>query len=156
MNAFKIAWLLFKNNLKLYQFYLSVLIFTTAIYYNFLAVNFNPYLRVLNEQYVYAKTASSLCSIILFLTALSFMVHANNFFTKLRYKEVGIYMLMGIPSSKVGAVFAIESMLLGSTSVIIGLPVGLLFSKLFFMLLSKAMIMHAQNRSIYRLRRLRR
>lgn len=144
MNVFKISWLLFKNNLKLYQFYLMVLILTTAIYYNFLAVNFNPYLEVLNEQYVFAKVASSLCSIILFLTVFSFMFHANNFFYKLRYKEIGTYMLMGIPGSKIGTVFALESILLGGTAVIIGLPLGLLFSKLFFMLLSKAMILDTQ------------
>jgi|GEM_PF-476025 len=144
MNVFKISWMLFKNNLKLYRFYLTVLILTTAIYYNFLAVNFNPYLQVLNDQYVFAKVASSLCSIILFLTVLSFMFHANNFFYKLRYKEIGTYMLMGISSSKVGTVFALESILLGATAILIGLPIGLLFSKLFFMLLSKAMILDTQ------------
>lgn len=144
MNAFKISWLLFKNNLKIYRFYLTVLTLTTAIYYNFLAVNYNPYLQVLGEQYVFARTASTLCSMILFLTVLSFMAHANNFFYKLRYKEVGTYMLMGIPSSRIGTVFAIESMLLGSTALVIGLPAGLLFSKLFFMLLSKAMILNTQ------------
>ncbi|MHB8063634.1 MAG: FtsX-like permease family protein [Ruminiclostridium sp.] len=144
MNTFKIAWMLFKNNLKLYKFYLTVLIFTTAIYYNFLALNFNPYFNVVNEQYMAAKVASVLCSIVLFFTAVSFMTHANNFFYKLRYKEVGTYMLMGIQSSKIGRVFAIESFLLGSTSLIIGIPVGILFSKLFFMMLGKAMILNTR------------
>ncbi|MGI6119270.1 MAG: FtsX-like permease family protein [Desulfosporosinus sp.] len=144
MNAFKISWLLFRNNLKLYRFYLTVLVLTTVIYYNFLAVNFNPYLQVLNEQYVFAQTASSLCSIVLLLTVLSFMFHANNFFYKLRYKEIATYMLMGISGSKIGTVFALESILLGGTAVIIGLPIGLLFSKLFFMLLGKAMILDTQ------------
>lgn len=141
MNAFKIAWLLFKNNLRLYQFYLAVLTVSTAIYYNFLAVSYNPYLQVLNEQYVFARTASSLCSIIIFLTIMSFMYHANNFFYRLRYKEIGTYMLMGIPSGKIGAVFALESMFMGVTALVIGLPVGVLFSKLFFMMLGKAMIL---------------
>ncbi len=144
MNAFKISWLLFKNNLKLYKFYLRVLIITTAIYYNFLAVNNNPYLQVLNEQYSYMRIASSICSMILILTVISFMFHANNFFYKLRYKEIGTYMLMGIPGSKVGTVFALESILLGGIAMITGLPVGLLFSKLFFMLLGKAMILDTQ------------
>lgn len=144
MSTFKISWLLFKNNLKLYKFYLTVLIVTTAIYYNFLAVNFNPYLQVLDEQYIFAQTASSLCSIILFLTVLSFMFHANNFFYKLRYKEIGTYMLMGIPGTKIGIVFALESILLGVTAIAIGLPLGLLFSKLFFIMLGKAMILNTQ------------
>ena len=144
MNAFKIAWLHFKNNLKLYRFYLAVLIMTTAIYYNFLAVNFNPYLQVLNEQYSFARIASQLCSMILLLTVFSFMFHANNFFYKLRYKEIGTYLLMGITGRKIGTVFALESIILGTMAIIIGLPIGLLFSKLFFMLLSKVMILDAQ------------
>ncbi|MGI6492905.1 MAG: FtsX-like permease family protein [Pelotomaculum sp.] len=144
MNAFKISWLLYKNNLKLYKFYLGVLILATAIYYNFLAVNYNPYLQVLGEQYIFAQVASAMCSIVLFFTMLSFMFHANNFFYKLRYKEIGTYMLMGIPSSKIGVIFAIESILLGATAVAIGLPAGILFSKLFFMLLAKAMILEIQ------------
>lgn len=144
MNTFKISWLLFKNNLKLYQFYLTVLILTTAIYYNFLAVDSNPYLLVLNEQYTYAQAASSMSSVVIFLTVLSFMYHSNNFFYKLRYNEIGTYMLMGISSGKVGKVFALESIFLGGTAIIIGLPVGLLFSKLFFMLLGKAMILNTQ------------
>lgn len=100
MNVFKISWLLFKNNLKLYKFYLGVLILATAIYYNFLAVNYNPYLKVLGEQYVFAQVASTMCSLVLFLTMLSFMFHANSFFYKLRYKEIGTYLLMGSPSVK--------------------------------------------------------
>lgn len=144
MNAFKISWLLFKHNLKLYKFYLVVLILATAIYYNFLAVNYNPYLKVLGEQYVFAQVASTMCSIVLFLTMLSFMFHANNFFYKLRYKEIGTYMLMGVPGSKIGVIFAVESILLGATALVIGLPAGILFSKLFFMLLAKAMILEIQ------------
>ncbi|MBC2580070.1 FtsX-like permease family protein [Clostridium sp. DJ247] len=144
MSTFKIAWMLFKNNFKLYKFYLLVLTFTIAIYYNFLAISFNPYFSVLNEQYSFARAASILFSGVLFFTIIFFMTHANNFFYKLRYKEVGTYMLMGIVSSKLGGVFAVESMFLGSIAAVIGIPVGILFSKLFFMLLAKAMILNTQ------------
>jgi putative ABC transport system permease protein len=144
LNVFKISWLLFKNNLKLYKFYLGVLILATAIYYNFLAVNYNPYLKVLGEQYVFAQVASTMCSLVLFLTMLSFMFHANSFFYKLRYKEIGTYLLMGVPVGKIGLIFAVESILLGATAVVTGLPAGILFSKLFFMLLAKAMILEVQ------------
>lgn len=144
MKVFKIAWMLFKNNFNLYKFYLAVLIFTIGIYYNFLSINFNPSFRELNEQYTYARTASVLCSIILFFAVLFFMIHANNFFYKLRYKEIGTYMLMGIQGSKIGLVFAIESIFLGGIAFLIGLPLGILFSKLFFMLMGKAMILNTR------------
>lgn len=144
MNIFKISWMLFKNNFKIYKFYFGVLVFTVAIYYNFLAINFNPYLSVLNEQYMYAQTASMLCSVILFFTVVFFMWHANNFFYQLRYKEIGTYMLMGIESSKIGGVFAVESIILGLISLVVGIFIGIIFSKLFFMLLGKAMILSVQ------------
>lgn len=144
MNSFKIAWMLFKNNFKLYKFYFLVLIFTISIYYNFLAISFNPYLSVLNEQYSFARAASSLFSGVLFFTVIFFMSHANNFFYKLRYKEVGTYMLMGIESSKLGGVFAIESIFLGGFAAVIGIPIGILSSKLFFMMFAKTMILNTE------------
>lgn len=144
MNIFKIAWMLFNNNFKMYKFYFGILVLIVAIYYNFLAINFNPYLNVLSEQYIYAQTASMLCSVILFFTVFFFMFHANNFFYQLRYKEIGTYMLMGIDSSKIGGVFAIESVILGVISLVVGTFLGILFSKLFFMLLGKAMILSVQ------------
>ena len=141
MNAFKIAWKLFKNNLNLYRFYVSVLGLTAAVCYNFLSVSLNPYLGVLNEQYVYAQTASVLGSIVLFITVIYLMFHANCFFYQLHYKEIGIYMLAGVAESRIGAVFALESVFTGISAMLIGIPVGILFSKLFFMLLGRAMIL---------------
>lgn len=56
-------------------------------------------------------------------------------------KETGLYMLMGISTSKIGRVLAIESILIGSLSLAIGLFIGILFSKLFLMFLGKAMML---------------
>ncbi|MHC1748255.1 MAG: FtsX-like permease family protein [Cellulosilyticaceae bacterium] len=144
MNTFKMAWTLLKNNFKLYKFYLVVLTMTVAIYYNFLAIHYNPYLDVLNEQYDYARTASSVCSCVLVITVVFFMIHANNFFYKQRFKEIGIYLLMGIKNSKIGCIFAIESVMVGCIALSVGIGIGVIFSKLFFMLLTRAMILKAQ------------
>ena len=38
---------------------------------------------------------------------------------------------MGVPVGKIGLIFAVESILLGATAVVTGLPAGILFSKLF-------------------------
>lgn len=141
MNVFKMAAMLFKNNIYLYKFYLMVLTVTVAIYYNFLAIVYNPYMDVMNEQYEYAKIGSMMGSIILFFTVLSFMLHANHFFYKQRFKEIGTYQLMGIRTTKIGLVFATESIFVGSIALGGGSIIGIAFSKLFFMLLAKAMIL---------------
>lgn len=73
-----------------------------------------------------------LCAIVLFVK------HANDFFFKHRQKETGIYMLAGVSASRLSKVYALESALLGTMSLLIGLALGILLSKLFFMLLGQS------------------
>ncbi|MEY8742632.1 FtsX-like permease family protein [Bacillales bacterium AN1005] len=141
MNSFKIAFKLLKNNLKIYSLYFVVLVVSVATYYNFTAIQYNEMFIQITERLQSAVVASAASAFVLISTIIFFMWHANGFFLKQRQKETGLYMLMGISTSKIGRVFAIESILIGSLSLIIGLFVGILFSKLFFMLLGKAMMM---------------
>ena len=144
MNSFKMAYTLLKNNLKTYGLYLIVLIVTVATYYNFTAIQYNESFTKITDQYIYAQSASIICSVVLLITVLFFMSNANEFFFKQRQKETGLYMLMGITSSKIGKIFAMESIFLGGIAIIIGMPVGIAFSKLFFMLLGNAMLLETQ------------
>lgn len=141
MNSFKLAVQLFKNNIKLYFFYIIVSVVSVAVYYNFAAVKYNQRIVTLSEAIHFAKLASVLCQIILVFVLFFFMWHSNQFFLKQRKKETALYLLMGVDSSKLGNVFAIESLVLGTISMIIGVPVGIIFSRLFFFLLSKAMLL---------------
>ncbi|MGP7816469.1 FtsX-like permease family protein [Niallia sp. 01092] len=144
MNSFKIAYKLLKNNLKIYGLYFVVLVVTVATYYNFIAIKYNEMFVQLAERIQSAVVASGTSGFVLICTVVFFMWHANGFFLKQRQKETGLYMLMGISTAKIGRVFAIESMLIGGLSLSIGLIIGILFSKLFFMLLSKAMFLEVE------------
>ena len=141
MNSFKIAFKLLKNNMKIYGLYFLVLVVTVATYYNFTAIQYNEIFVQLSERLQSAVVASAASGFVLICTVVFFMWHANGFFLKQRQKETGLYMLMGISTSKIGKVFAIESILIGGLSLLAGLFTGILFSKLFFMLLSKAMLL---------------
>ncbi|MDO3679097.1 ABC transporter permease [Paenibacillus ehimensis] len=144
MNSFRIACTLLRNNLQIYGFYLIVLVVTVATYYNFVAIQYNDTFAQITARLQSATVASMTCGFVLMCTVVFFMWHANGFFFKQRQKETGIYMLMGISTSKIGRVFAIESVLLGMLSLVLGLAAGILFSKLFFMLLGKAMYLEAE------------
>ncbi|PEJ98845.1 ABC transporter permease [Bacillus wiedmannii] len=141
MNSFKIAYKLLKNNLKIYGLYFLVLVVTVATYYNFTAIQYNETFVQLTERLQSAVVASATSGFVLICTVIFFMWHANGFFLKQRQKETGLYMLMGISTSKIGRVLAIESILIGSLSLAIGLFIGILFSKLFLMFLGKAMML---------------
>ncbi|CAM3708647.1 ABC transporter permease [Mesobacillus zeae] len=144
MNSFKIAYKLLKNNLKVYRLYFLVLSVTVATYYNFIAIQYNETFVHLSERIQSAAVASTTSGFVLICTVVFFMWHANGFFLKQRQKETGLYMLMGISTSKIGRVFAIESAFIGGLSLLMGLTAGILFSKLFFMLLSKAMFLETE------------
>ncbi len=144
MNSFKIAYKLLKNNMSIYGFYLVVLVITVVTYYNFAALQYNDKFVELAKHIQTAMIPSLTCGFVLICTVVFFMWHANGFFFKQRQKEIGIYMLAGVSSSKIGRVYAIESILLGGLSLLIGLPVGILLSKLFLMLLGKSMLVEGQ------------
>ncbi len=141
MRVYKVAWLLFKNNIKLYKFYIFVLACTSAVYYNFLAVYYNPYVTAMESRLDFARIAGWMSSLSLFFVLLFFMNHVNTFFYKERSKEIATYMLMGIKKKQIGKVLAMESVIVGAIGLGIGVLIGLVFSKLFFMVLGSQHIL---------------
>ena len=140
MNSFKIAYKLLKNNLKIYGLYFLVLVVTVATYYNFTAIQYNETFVQLTERLQSAVVASATSGFVLICTVIFLCGMPMDSF-KAATKETGLYMLMGISTSKIGRVLAIESILIGSLSLAIGLFIGILFSKLFLMFLGKAMML---------------
>lgn len=66
-----------------------------------------------------------------------FIFYANGFLMKRRKKEIALYGILGLERKHVGLVMLYESLIAGLISVIGGMVLGLLFGKLFFMLLMK-------------------
>ena len=77
-------------------------------------------------------------SLLMILFLIFFIMYSSNFFLNQRKKEIGVYAFMGIDNYKIAFIFASEGLLLGIMSLVIGLLLGTLFSKLFLMLLAKA------------------
>ncbi|MPQ30169.1 ABC transporter permease [Clostridium estertheticum] len=144
MNSFKLSLKLFKDNIKVYKLYLLVTIVSVATLYNFLAIEYNDAFTTISERFQAASVASLSCGFILVCTVIYFIFNADKFFLLNRKKETALYMLMGITLSKIGQVFAIESLLLGVTSIVSGLAFGVISSKLFFMLLVKSISLNVE------------
>ncbi|MBU3099430.1 MULTISPECIES: FtsX-like permease family protein [Clostridium] len=144
MNSFKLSLKLFKDNIKVYKLYLLITIVSVATLYNFLAIENNDAFTAISERFQAASVASLSCGFILVCTVIYFIFNADKFFLLNRKKETALYMLMGITQSKIGQVFAIESLLLGVTSIVSGLAFGMILSKLFFMLLAKSISLNVE------------
>ncbi len=128
---------MFRNNLKAYGFYLAVLIFAVAVYYEFMVLKYEPSFLKAKDIIVAARSASSVTSIILVVFLFFFIWYSGSFFLKQRKNEIAIYSLMGISSRKIGRIFAIESLFSGVTAICLGLGIGILFSRLFLMAVTR-------------------
>lgn len=141
MSSFKIAIMNFKRNIKTYSLYLMAMIFSVAAYYNFLSMRYNPQFLEFKEVSTYVEGTSYTASMFMIMFLIFFIAYSSNFFLSQRKKEIGVYAFMGIDNYKIALIFASEGLLLGILSLAIGLIVGILFSKLFMMILAKVALL---------------
>ena len=142
MNSFSIAIKMFKSNLRSYGFYLAVMVFSVAVYYDFMVLKYSPDFLKARDAIQSAQIASSVTSFIMVVFLFFFIWYSSSFFLKQRKKEIAIYTLMGISTRKIGRIFAIESLFSGLASIIAGLGVGILFSRLFLMTVAKVALLN--------------
>lgn len=142
MNSFSIAIKMFKSNLKSYGFYLAVMVFSVAVYYDFMVLKYSPGFLKARNAIQSAQIASSVTSFIMVIFLFFFIWYSSSFFLKQRKKEIAIYTLMGISTRKIGRIFAIESLFSGLASIVTGLGVGILFSRLFLMTVAKVALLN--------------
>ncbi|QCJ42730.1 ABC transporter permease [Bacillus sp. S3] len=127
------------KNLRQYIIYLNSMIFSIAIYFTFVSLQYNEQLLSSTVTLRKLESAFAAASIILIIFAAIFIWYSNSFFTKKRKKEVGLYALFGMSRKKIGQLLLYENFIMGVLALTIGMTVGLLFSKLFMMIIFKLM-----------------
>lgn len=142
MNSFKIAIINFKRNIRIYGLYLMAMIFSVATYYNFASMRYNPQFLEVKEISIYIESSSMTASMLMIMFLIFFIVYSGNFFLNQRKREIGVYAFMGIDNYKIAFIFASEGLLLGILAVIFGLGAGILFGKLFMMMLARIALLN--------------
>ncbi|MFC4798892.1 FtsX-like permease family protein [Neobacillus sp. GCM10023253] len=127
------------RNIRQYLLYLYSLVFSTAIYFTF--VSFQDNQQLLSSTVTIGKLESAFfaASMILMIFSGSFIWYSNSFFTRMRKKEVGLYALFGMSKKKIALLLFYENMIIGALALVIGIGAGILFSKLFMMIIFKLM-----------------
>ncbi|MDC9237067.1 ABC transporter permease, partial [Clostridioides difficile] len=74
-------------------------------------------------------------SVILLIFVAIFILYSNNFFTRKRKKEIGLYSLLGLRKKEIGRMLFYENFIMGLGALIIGIIAGTLLSKLFVTIL---------------------
>lgn len=125
-----------KKNLKNYYLYVFALIFSVALYFAFVTLQYDPALDQTKDG---IKGAASIkaASVLLVAIVSIFLMYANNIFIKRRSKEIGLFQLVGMTKNKIFRVLSAENFILYYGSLIIGVFLGFSASKLMIMILFK-------------------
>ncbi|GIN87178.1 ABC transporter permease [Heyndrickxia sporothermodurans] len=142
MTLYEIAKKNLRRNIKSYVLYLYPMVFSIAIYFTFVSLQYNK--QVNNSATTLDKIGPAFmaASLVLFICASLFIWYSNAFFIKRRKREIGLYSLFGMRKKQIARLLFNEIMILGIFALIIGISLGLIFTKLFAMILIKLMGSH--------------
>lgn len=125
-----------KKNLKNYYLYVFALIFSVALYFAFVTLQYDP---AMTEAKGSIKGAAAIrtASILLVAIVSIFLLYANSIFIKRRSKEIGLFQLIGMTKNEIFKLLSLENLLLYFGSLVIGIFIGFSVSKLILMILFK-------------------
>lgn len=135
----RLVWRGFKKQLSNYLLLFFSLIFSVMVYYSFTAMTYEQPLIHGAGKNTQLVSILGFGSFAVVLILLFFMANTNRFFIENRRKDISIFHLYGLSYYQICLWFILELLFMGVFSFGIGIGLGILFSKLFSMILVKAM-----------------
>ncbi|MDN4604139.1 ABC transporter permease [Paenibacillus sp. F6_3S_P_1C] len=134
-----LSYIIFRNlrkNLKNYYLYVFALIFSVALYFSFVTLQYDPSMDEVAES-TKGAAAIGASSVLLIVIVGVFLLYANTIFIKRRSKEIGLFQLIGLTKGRIFGILSAENCILYFGSMVIGIVIGFLGSKLILMILFK-------------------
>ena len=133
MRSFDIALGNIKKSRSDYSIYFFTLILGVTIFYMFNAVGTQGIMKeAMGSSNTAVQNFVRIIGMVSIAVAIIFgllIIYANNFLIKRRKKEFGIYMLLGMSSSKVSRILLYETCIVGFFSLVIGIAFGVIASQ---------------------------
>jgi len=125
-----------RKNSSIYLPYILTGICTSAMFYMMSSIAENEGLKSMSGGEA-MRTVLGLGTILIAIFSVIFLFYTNSFVAKRRKKELGLYNVLGMGKRHIARVLGLECLITAVISIGLGLGVGVLFSKLVFMLLLK-------------------
>ncbi|MEK5382178.1 ABC transporter permease [Niallia sp. FSL W8-0635] len=125
-----------KKNIKYYYLYIFALVFSVALYFSFVTLQYDPSMDAA-ENTMKGAAAIKAASVLLVAIVSIFLLYANTIFIKRRGKEIGLFQLIGMTKSRIFRLLTLENFILYFLSILIGIFIGFSFSKVTVMILFK-------------------
>jgi bacitracin transport system permease protein len=123
-----------KKNLKNYYLYVFALVFSVALYFAFVTLQYDPSMDAAKGS-IKGGAAIKAGSVLLVAIVSIFLLYANTIFIKRRSKEIGLFQLIGMTKRKIFWILTVENFLLYFGSMVLGILIGFSFSKLIIMIM---------------------
>lgn len=121
---------------QFYYPYLLACMGTAAMFYIMVYLATNRMISTMSGAAELAFLLDLGCVVIGFFSVY-IIFYANNFVMKRRRRELGLYNILGLEKRHIARLLSCETAILGGTSILGGLALGILFSKLILLLLLK-------------------
>ena len=125
----RLAWSGMRKNSKLYLPYTIACIGMTAMFYILMHLAYSPALELLSSSGE-VSTILRLGSFVMGVFSLLFLFYTNSFLVRRRYKEFGLYNVLGMNKGNISRVLAWEALINALISLAGGLFLGIALSKL--------------------------
>ena len=125
----RLAWSGMRKNSKLYLPYTLACIGMTAMFYILMHLADSPALELLSSSGE-VSTILRLGSFVIGVFSLLFLFYTNSFLVRRRYKEFGLYNVLGMNKGNISRVLAWEALINALISLVGGLFLGIALSKL--------------------------
>ncbi|PFN83237.1 bacitracin ABC transporter permease [Bacillus sp. AFS076308] len=125
-----------KKNLKNYYLYVFALIFSVALYFSFVTLQYDPAMDETKDT-IKGAAAIRTASVLLVAIVSIFLLYANNIFIKRRSKEIGLFQLIGMTKTRIFNLLSAENFILYFGSLVAGIFIGFSVSRLIIMILFK-------------------
>ncbi|MEW6978186.1 ABC transporter permease [Bacillus pumilus] len=136
MNINQLVFRNLKKNLKNYYLYVFALIFSVALYFSFVTLQYSPALDDVKGS-IKGGASIKAASILLIAIVGIFLLYANSIFIKRRGKEIGLLQLIGMTKQKIARLLNAENFILYMIAMALGIIAGFIGSKLMLMVLFK-------------------
>lgn len=122
-----------RKNLSNYYLYVFALIFSVALYFSFVTLQYDPELSAA-ENTVRGAAAIRAASVLLIAIVSVFLLYANTIFIKRRSKEIALFQLVGMTKGQISRILNVENFFLYFGSLLAGVLTGFLTSRIVMMI----------------------
>ena len=126
------------KNRQTYLSFLFSTICTVFVFYTFMMISLNDGLKKLPSA-SNMQVLMALGAIVVALFSVIFLFYANSFLMKRRKKELGLYAILGLEKKHIARILFYEMTVLLAFSLLCGIGLGIVLSKLMFLLIQALM-----------------